>query len=104
MLKSKLNTEKDTKTKEMYEFVISNFDNAPFLCKVQDANAKHKELNRVFAKFVAQLRMHYEKLQNEKQECIETKNAQMERINKRRLEIEATRETFNIEELSIGAH
>jgi hypothetical protein len=102
ILISKAASEKDEKTKAMYEFVISNFDNAPFLCKKHTA-PKYKELQRVFARFIAQLRIHYEKLQEQKNEVTNERLQKCEKVNKRRRELELERsETMNFEELSIN--
>lgn len=95
----------DNKKKMIYEYVINNFDKAPFMRdyvpKNEIENIKYKELMKTFVKFVGQLREYVDIKNDEKMRELNERNKEKERINKKRREMsdlnQLEEEFYNIE-------
>lgn len=81
--------------KSIYEYVINNFDNAPFMRDYTPSNetekVKYKELMKTFVKFVCQLREYVDVKNSEKMCKLDEINKQKEKINKKRSEMSELR-------------
>ena len=81
--------------KSIYEYVINNFDNAPFMRDYTPSNetekVKYKELMKTFVKFVCQLREYVDVKKSEKMCKLDEINKQKEKINKKRSEMSELR-------------
>ena len=81
--------------KSIYEYVINNFDNAPFMRDYTPSNetekVKYKELMKTFVKFVYQLREYVDVKKSEKMCKLDEINKQKEKINKKRSEMSELR-------------
>lgn len=85
----------DNEKKSIYEYVINNFDNAPFMRDYIPTNeiekVKYKELMKTFVKFVGQLKEYVDIKQGEKMCKLNEINKERERVNKKRREISELR-------------
>lgn len=85
----------DNEKKSIYEYVINNFDKAPFMRDYTPTNdiekVKYKELMKTFVKFVGQLKEYVDMKQGEKMCKLNEINKQKERVNNKRREISELR-------------
>ncbi len=81
----------DDNKKSVYEYVINNFDNAPFMKDYVPTNeiekVKYSELMKTFVNFVDQLKEYVNMKNLEKVNRLEDTNKEKEKINKKRREI-----------------
>lgn len=81
--------------KSIYEYVINNFDNAPFMRDYIPSNEvekiKYTELMKTFVKFVGQLREYVDMKKNEKMCKLNERNIEKERVNNKRREFSELR-------------
>lgn len=81
----------DNEKRSIYEYVINNFDNAPFMRDYTPTNEieriKYKELMKTFVKFVGQLKEYVDMKHNEKMCKLNEINKEKDRVNKKRREI-----------------
>jgi ribosomal protein L24 len=77
--------------RSVYEYVINNFDNAPFMKDYIPTNEmeklKYTELMKTFVKFVDQLKEYVDMKNVEKANRLDEINKEKERVNKKRREI-----------------
>jgi hypothetical protein len=95
-LNNKMNLCDNIEKKSIYEYVINNFDNAPFMRDYIPSNEvekiKYTELMKTFVKFVGQLREYVDMKKNEKMCKLNERNIEKERVNKKRREFSELRE------------
>lgn len=81
----------DNEKKSIYEYVINNFDNAPFMRSYVPTNeierVKYTELMKTFVKFVGQLKEYVNMKRGEKMCKLSEMNKEKERVNKKRREL-----------------
>ena len=81
----------DDNKKSVYEYVINNFDNAPFMKDYVPTNeiekVKYSELMKTFVNFVDQLKEYVNMKNLEKINRLEDTNKEKEKINKKRREM-----------------
>lgn len=94
-LSNKMMSCEDNEKKSIYEYVINNFDKAPFMRNYtpnnEIENIKYKELMKTFVKFVAQLKEYVDMKQGEKMCKLNEINKEKEKVNKKRREISELR-------------
>jgi hypothetical protein len=93
--KKMMSCDNNNEKKSIYEYVINNFDNAPFMRDYTPSNeieeVKYKELMKTFVKFVYQLREYVDMKKCEKMCKLDEINKQKEKINNKRREMSELR-------------
>ena len=97
----------DDNKKSVYEYVINNFDNAPFMKDYVPTNeiekVKYSELMKTFVNFVDQLKEYVNMKNLEKVNRLEDTNKEKEKINKKRREMcEMTGLLDNFDDIEIN--
>lgn len=94
-LTKKCEAESNVNLKIVYNFIIDNFERAPFVLNEMEVNMKtnlellkHRELKRTFQMFIMRLKKFNELLELKKQEQLKSKSEEKQRLSKRRNEIE----------------
>ena len=87
-LNNKMKKCDDNESRSIYEYVINNFDKAPFMRDYVPKNdiekVKYKELMVTFVKFVDQLR-EYVNIKNSEKQCeLDKRNEEKEKVNNKR--------------------
>lgn len=95
ILTKKCEAEPNGNLKIVYNFIIDNFERAPFVLSEMEVNMKtnlellqHRELKRTFQMFITRLKKFNELLELKKQEQLKSKSEDKQRLSKRRNEIE----------------
>lgn len=94
-LTKKCEAESNGNLKTVYNFIIDNFERAPFVLREMEVNMKtnfellqHRELKRTFQMFITRLKKFNELLELKKQDQLKSKSEEKQRLSKRRNEIE----------------
>jgi hypothetical protein len=94
-LTKKCEAESNKDLKTVYNFIIDNFERAPFALREMEVNMKtnfellqHRELKRTFQMFITRLKKFNELLELKKQDQLKSKSEEKQRLSKRRNEIE----------------
>ena len=94
-LMKKCEAESNGDLKTVYNFIIDNFERAPFVLREMEVNMKtnfellqHRELKRTFQMFITRLKKFNELLELKKQDQLKSKSEEKQRLSKRRNEIE----------------
>jgi len=94
-LTKKCEAESNGNLKTVYNFIIDNFERAPFALREMEVNMKtnfellqHRELKRTFQMFITRLKKFNELLELKKQDQLKSKSEEKQRLSKRRNEIE----------------